>query len=54
MTNKKFFEEARDDFDQAIRLQPKCAEAFYGRGFANNNLGNQDGAIADFKRAIEL
>lgn len=41
-------------FTKAVRLNPELAEAYTGRGMANNDLGRYDKAIADYTRAIEL
>jgi tetratricopeptide (TPR) repeat protein len=42
------------DYDQAIRLNPKDAVAYVGRGAARNELGDWDGAISDLTQAIRL
>jgi Flp pilus assembly protein TadD len=42
------------DFDQAIRLNPNFADAFYNRGNAYGRKGQPDRAIADFDQAIRL
>ena len=42
------------DFNQAIRLKPDYADAFYNRGLARHNKGDLDGAIADYDVAIRL
>jgi tetratricopeptide (TPR) repeat protein len=36
------------DYNQAIQLNPKYAKAFNNRGFAYNNKGEYDRAIADY------
>jgi lipoprotein NlpI len=47
-------DEAMDDFDQAIVLDPQNVDAYYCRGSVKSRLENWDGAIADFTRNIEL
>lgn len=47
------FETARDDFDRAVVLAPS-AEAYYFRGRAHYELGNDATAIDDYSKAIEL
>jgi lipoprotein NlpI len=47
-------DEARDDFDQAIELNPKNAVAYHGRGLTKASMGDLNGAIADYNRAIEI
>jgi len=42
------------DFSEAIRLDPKFAIAFSGRGLAYSAKGDHDRAIADFNEAIRL
>jgi len=41
-------------YDEAIRLNPNDAFAFYNRALIYRELGNNDRAIADFKRALDL
>src|SRR5262249_9799879 len=42
------------DHDEAIRLDPKFADAFYNRGNAYENKGDHDRAIANYSEAIRL
>jgi len=42
------------DFNQAIALDPKLAEAYNRRGNANRAKGNTDAAIADYQQAITV
>src|SRR5665647_2576040 len=42
------------DYNEAIRLDPKHAKAFFGRGIAFSDKGDNDRAIADFNEAIRL
>jgi lipoprotein NlpI len=42
------------DYDAAIRLNPKSADAFHNRGSAWANKGETDKAIADYDTAIRL
>src|SRR3984893_535476 len=42
------------DYSEAIRLDPKRAEAFLVRGLAFNDKGDNDHAIADVSEAIRL
>ena len=48
------YDDAVRDFDAAIKLNPKNAEAFYNRGLANGKLGKYDAAIDDYGEAIRL
>ena len=41
-------------FDQAIRLNPNFALAFYNRGNAYDGKGQPDRAIGDYDQAIRL
>ena len=45
---------ASADYDKAIALNPKFAEAFAGRGALHNMTGNYASAIADLGKAISL
>lgn len=42
------------DYDQAIKLDPQFAAAYYNRGLAHEDKGSRNLAIADLKRAIGL
>jgi tetratricopeptide (TPR) repeat protein len=42
------------DFNEAIRLSPNFASAYYNRGEAKSDLGDKQGAITDFNEAIRL
>ncbi|WP_082801150.1 tetratricopeptide repeat protein [Cylindrospermopsis raciborskii] len=45
---------AIDDYTQAIKLNPNDALAYYNRGIARSNLGDNQGAIADLQKAADL
>ena len=45
---------AIQDFDQAIKLNPNYAIAFYNRGNAYRLKGQHDRAIQDLDQAIKL
>ncbi|MFH0772119.1 MAG: tetratricopeptide repeat protein [Candidatus Omnitrophota bacterium] len=40
--------------DQAIKIDPRCAAAYYTRGFAFRYKGQFDRAILDFRQAIAI
>ncbi|MGZ3593578.1 MAG: tetratricopeptide repeat protein, partial [Syntrophales bacterium] len=42
------------DFNRAIDIKPKYADAYKNRGIAYNSLGNHNQAIEDFKIASRL
>jgi tetratricopeptide (TPR) repeat protein len=48
------YPEAIADLDQAIKLSPENADAYYNRGLAKQNTGDKTGAIPDFQKAAEL
>ena len=48
------YADAITDYNQAIALDPKLAEAYNNRGAANNHLGKYAEAIADYDQAITL
>ncbi|WP_331001045.1 tetratricopeptide repeat protein [Nostoc commune] len=43
-----------EDFNQAIKINPNLAEAYYNRGSVRFNLGDKQGAIADLQKAADL
>ena len=51
---KAWAENALTEIDEAIKLDPGNAGAWFLRGLAKNDLGNQQGAIDDYTKAIEL
>jgi tetratricopeptide (TPR) repeat protein len=48
------YQEAMRDYDQAIRLDPRSAEFYMGRGKANRALQRIPAACADLRKACEL
>jgi Tfp pilus assembly protein PilF/S1-C subfamily serine protease len=42
------------EYDRAIALDPRYADAYVGRGFAKSKLGENSSAIGDFSTAIAL
>ena len=48
------FDEAIEEFTEAIELDPEYAIAYYNRGWAYDEKGEYDEAIADYNKAIEL
>lgn len=45
------FDSAIDDYDSALRSDPKLASALYGRGVAKLKKGNKTGSDADISAA---
>ncbi len=43
-----------EDYNEAIRLDPKDAAAYYNRGLAKNSLEQYKEAIEDFDEAVRL
>jgi len=52
--DKRDYDRAIQDYNEAIRLNPNLAASFYGRGFAYNRKGDFDRAIHDQDEAIRL
>ena len=42
---------AIEDYNKAIKINPKFSKAYYGRGVAKGNLGDYRGAIEDYDKA---
>ncbi|HRH43410.1 MAG TPA: tetratricopeptide repeat protein, partial [Pyrinomonadaceae bacterium] len=42
------------DFQQAVKIDPKSADAYNGRASCYDQLGKKDLALADYSKAIEL
>jgi tetratricopeptide (TPR) repeat protein len=47
-------EDALADFNKAIELDPRSANAYFGRGVVYEELGREEAALADYNQAIEL
>jgi tetratricopeptide (TPR) repeat protein len=45
---------AIEDFNQAIRIAPSFAQAYFTRGMARFISDDAQGAIKDFNKAVEL
>ena len=52
--NRGDYDKAIADYNEAIRLDPKAAGAYYGRGFAHQQKGEQAKADEDFAKAKKL
>ena len=53
-SDKGQHDRAIEDYDQAIKLNPKLAIAFFNRGTAYSDKGRHERAIQDFDQAIKL
>ena len=52
--NKEGYDQAIQNYDKAIELNPNFAEAYNNRGNAYEDKGEYDQAIQDYNKAIEL
>src|SRR5208283_2951885 len=50
----EIYQQAINDFNKAIELNPKDAEAYNNRGLAYEYLGNHQKAINDYNKSIKL
>ena len=48
------WDEAINDYTEAIQLEPEVPHAFCGRGFAHESKGDLRKALADYREAIRL
>ena len=48
------YEQATQDYDEALRLNPEDADAYINRGIAYGDLGKSIEAERDFAKAKEL
>ncbi len=51
---KKLYEQAIEDFNEAIRFDPEFARAYYHRGYVCRQTGRNGHAIENYNRAIRL
>jgi tetratricopeptide (TPR) repeat protein len=54
LRNLKRYEEALAAYEQAIRLDPNFADAYYNKGIALNELKRHEEALAAYEQAIHL
>jgi tetratricopeptide (TPR) repeat protein/sugar lactone lactonase YvrE len=54
LKDNTFPDDSLRHFDEAVKLKPDWALAYYGRGLAYERKGEPDQAAPDFKRAAEL
>lgn len=48
------WDNAIDEYNKIIKINPRYAEAYYNRGLLYGMKGNEDQAISDFSKAIEM
>lgn len=54
LLNLKRKQEALNDFNKSVSLQPDYSYRYSSRAFAKDAMGDLTGAIADYEKAIEL
>jgi tetratricopeptide (TPR) repeat protein len=52
--HKRDFARAIADCDQALRITPRLAQDYQNRGVARQIVGDTNGALIDFNKAIEI
>ena len=53
-SNLNQYQRAIQDFDEAIRLNPRVAETYNNRGSAYNMLGQHQRALQDYNEALRI
>ena len=53
-SDKKDYQHAIADYDEALKYNQHYATALYNRGIAREESGDKDGAIADYREALNL
>ena len=48
------YEEAIDDYTNALKINPQFADAYFHRGILKGRLGDAKGAISDADKAIKI
>jgi len=48
------YSQAIEDFSWAVAVDPYCADAYWLRGLAYNNVFDYEKSIQDFSRVIEF
>ena len=54
LLKRQHYEGAIEAFTKALEINPRDAEAYYGRGYARAGKGDHDRAIADCTKALEI
>ncbi len=52
--NQNEIEEARAKFEAVVAMEPEWADAYYFRGLARMAMGENEAAVADFRKLLEL
>lgn len=48
------YEEAVEEYTEALRIDPEYAGAYYNRGYAYYLMGRYDRSIADYSKSLRL
>ena len=48
------YEDALQDYDRALEIDPNLANGYINRGSAYSHLGQYEKAIADYEKGLEL
>lgn len=52
--NRKDYQSAIEDLNQALQINPNYFNVYHSRGFARSHLEDEQGAIEDYNQALQI